>query len=158
MELNDIWNNEFSLLRKRLLGMANTREKFLIVESVLMNELQNKEHPHAAVAYLTELLQLSQSELSIGAAIEKINISHKHLICLFKKHVGVSPKLYQRIFRFQYALEAINKSGVTFSEILGKSAYFDQPHFNHEFKQFSGFTPREYLAMKKADNHTLILE
>lgn len=158
VELNDIWNNEFSFLRDRLLDTTNTREKFLIIENFLIYKLQNKEQPHAAVAYLTELLQQSRSELSIREAIKKINISHKHLIRLFKKHVGISPKLYQRIFRFQYALEAINKSDVEFSEILGKSDYFDQPHFNHEFKQFSGFTPREYLAMKKADNHTLILE
>lgn len=95
VELNDIRDYEFSFLRDRLLGMPNTREKFLILESFLMNKLQNEEQPHAAVAYLAELLQQTQSNLPIRAAIEKINVSHKHLIRLFKKQVGIRPKLFE---------------------------------------------------------------
>jgi len=65
--------------------------------------------------------------------------------------VGVSPKQYLRIMRFQKAIEAIeNNATVRWSKIALESRYYDQAHFIHDFKLFSGFTPNEYMKRKTA--------
>lgn len=157
-ELEDIWQKKFSLLREQLPEYSDIQDTFQIVEQFLLACLRKAEEPHAVIGYTTELLRQTISETTIREAAGKRNISHKYLIRLFKKHVGLSPKLYQRIFRFQHTLNAINKPNDDYSTILEQTDYYDQSHFNREFKQFSGMTPNEYISVLKADAHSLILE
>jgi AraC-like DNA-binding protein len=65
--------------------------------------------------------------------------------------VGVSPKQYLKIMRFQKAISAIeNNVSIQWSQIALESGYFDQAHFIHDFKHFSGFTPNEYIKRKSS--------
>ncbi|HET6821910.1 MAG TPA: AraC family transcriptional regulator, partial [Anaerolineales bacterium] len=68
---------------------------------------------------------------------------------LFRQQVGVTPKQYLKIMRFQKAICTIECSHpIRWSEIALQSGYYDQAHFTHDFKSFSGFTPGEYLNRK----------
>ncbi len=63
-----------------------------------------------------------------------------------KKIVGISPKQYQRIMRFNNVLHYINldHSGYNWPDIAGRFGYFDQAHFIREFKLFYGKTPADF--------------
>ena len=65
-----------------------------------------------------------------------------------RKIVGISPKLYQRIMRFNMALQYIrrNKCCCNWSEVASRFGYYDQTHFIKEFKLFYGKTPAEQSA------------
>ena len=72
--------------------------------------------------------------------------SQKHLIHLFKKYIGLTPKWYQRILRFNDLLKQIqNKENIAWADIAYRCGYTDQSHFIKEFKHFSGFNPREFI-------------
>ena len=59
----------------------------------------------------------------------------------------MTPKLYCRLARFQRLLRSIQKrKTVDWADAALNSGYFDQAHFNHDFREFSGITPTEYLA------------
>jgi methylphosphotriester-DNA--protein-cysteine methyltransferase len=74
-------------------------------------------------------------------------LSQKTLIARFQKRVGLAPKMLGRVFRFQRALQAMAQPAARDLTGLALDAgYYDQAHFNHEFRQFSGLTPTEYLA------------
>jgi AraC-like DNA-binding protein len=65
--------------------------------------------------------------------------------------VGVSPKQYLKIMRFQKAILAIEKNAsIQWSRIALESGFYDQAHFIHDFKLFSGFTPNEYIKRKSS--------
>jgi AraC-like DNA-binding protein len=84
--------------------------------------------------------------------INHIGYSQKHFIDLFKKQVGVTPKQYLRIIRFQKAIQELEQGASFFdwSRLALQSGFYDQAHLIHDFREFSGFTPGEYVQ-KKAD-------
>jgi AraC-like DNA-binding protein len=74
---------------------------------------------------------------------------------LFQKEVGLTPKLFCRVRRFQRVLRCIQK-GLAFdwTQIALECGYYDQAHFIHDFHAFSGINPSAYLAAHTAHlNH-----
>jgi len=67
----------------------------------------------------------------------------------------MAPKLYARVKRFQAVVETVQTlRDVNWTDIAAACGYFDQAHFIHDFRAFSGFTPTQYFALKGADlNH-----
>ncbi len=74
-----------------------------------------------------------------------LDISHKHLIDLFKQKVGLRPKQFARIVRFNHMLHSIDFSkSMSWSEVALQNEYYDQAHFIKEFYEFASLTPGEY--------------
>ena len=68
------------------------------------------------------------------------------MIKLFKDNVGLTPKGFLKIIRFQKAIQEIgNTKKVDWTKVAFESGYYDQAHFINDFKIFSGFTPNQYL-------------
>ncbi|WP_317162601.1 helix-turn-helix domain-containing protein [Myroides albus] len=75
-----------------------------------------------------------------------MNISERTLERLVKQYVGMSPKVYSRIIRFQANLNLLRESSFkSLTELTYESGYFDQSHYIREFKTFTGSTPKQYL-------------
>jgi AraC-like DNA-binding protein len=73
-----------------------------------------------------------------------------HLAAQFRSHVGVTPKRVARIYRFArliLSVDAPRPAGL--AELAHTAGYFDQAHFSREFKDFTGHTPAEYLALRR---------
>lgn len=67
----------------------------------------------------------------------------------FQSEVGMAPKLFARVQRFQAVIGAVHAlDEVDWAGIAADCGYFDQAHFIHDFRAFSGLTPTEYLAFK----------
>jgi transcriptional regulator GlxA family with amidase domain len=74
------------------------------------------------------------------------DISHKKLIRLFSEQIGYTPKLYLRVLRFQRLLDKVwDAHEVDWAPMAAAHGYCDQPHLIRDFREFSGFTPSEYL-------------
>ena len=68
---------------------------------------------------------------------------------MFKEHVGVTPKDFLKVIRFQNAIQQIEKQiSVKWTDIAYDSGFYDQSHFIADFKKFSGYTPAQYLKIK----------
>lgn len=78
--------------------------------------------------------------------------SERHLQREFARVIGVTPKMYGRIVRFRAACRAMRAqvddgaTGPRWTAAAASSGYFDQPHLVHDFRQFAGLTPTEFLA------------
>jgi AraC-like DNA-binding protein len=82
-------------------------------------------------------------------------LSHKWLIELFRAQVGLTPKLYCRLRRFETALTLIGQQKEpNWARLALRCGYFDQAHFNRDFRALSGLCPTEYLANRtEQENH-----
>ena len=73
----------------------------------------------------------------------------------FKKQIGISPKQLGRVLRLQSALQMLLNDKESLTTIAYESEYFDQAHFNKDFKEFVGTTPKEFLGNKNMELSTL---
>jgi AraC-like DNA-binding protein len=65
----------------------------------------------------------------------------------FLKQIGLSPKQLGKVIRLQTALKLLlNRKTGTFTQIAYESEYYDQNHFIKDFKEFTGTTPKDFLA------------
>lgn len=98
------------------------------------------------LTYLLAEIHRNQGELRIHELEEKSGYSARHLDNLFKKHVGIGPKFYSRVVRFQKTLRRmVAGTGEDFSRIAEEAGYYDQAHFINEFRTFCTKTPRQFL-------------
>lgn len=73
------------------------------------------------------------------------NVSARHLERHFLEHVGITPKTFSRLIRFDRAVRDIPARGARpWSQFALEHGYSDQAHFINEFKEFSGITPAQF--------------
>ena len=78
-----------------------------------------------------------------------IGLSPRRFIQVFSAEVGLTPKLFCRIRRFQRVVRHIAKEErVEWADVAADCGYFDQAHFIHDFRAFSGINPTTYLAQR----------
>jgi methylphosphotriester-DNA--protein-cysteine methyltransferase len=82
--------------------------------------------------------------ISTHALLNKVRISQRHLERLFREYVGLSPRQYMRVTRFETAVGHLHKTD-SFTRLALDLGYYDQAHFNHDFMEFTGLHPTAYL-------------
>ena len=94
-------------------------------------------------------LQRGGQPASLKQTAENLGYSQKQFIHLFKKHVGLTPKHYQRLARFNRVLSEIDmQQDVDWSQIAYACGFYDQSHLIRDFKALSGLGPQEYLLQR----------
>jgi len=146
--LDAIWGGTAAELRDRLLQARGARAKFAILERSLSDRLTGRnldEAQQRRVFWARDQL-LTTDPVRISDVVNQVGISHKHFIEQFRRHVGLTPKLFCRIRRFQRVLAQIAAHRqVEWAELACACGYFDQAHFVHDFRAFSGLNPTDYL-------------
>jgi len=144
-----VWGNEFSFLRERLRETSEISLKFAAVESFLLGTFQRSMARNPAVEYALAEIIRRPDQINLARLNQNIGYSPKHFIGMFKRQVGITPKAYLKIIRFQKAISEIEQhQAVDWTVISQDCGFFDQAHFINDFKSFSGFTPQEYVRRK----------
>lgn len=140
---------EIARLRQRLLDTDNMNARFALVEAWLSSRIAQGRPTLPVVEFAIARIRDNPSLLSLDAIAERTGYSHKHMIHLFKKHVGLTPKAYQRIIRFNQVLAEIeSRQQVNWIALAQDCGYFDHAHFIREFRRFSGFSPRQFQRLR----------
>lgn len=144
-----IWGMTFARLRERLLDAGSIAEMFTRAEEFLVKNFLNSVVVNPCVEYAMAEILRQPDHLNLGRMSSKIGYSQKHFIGMFKKHVGVTPKAYLKIMRFQKAIAEIERAGkISWTALSQDCGFYDQAHFINDFKLFSGFTPEHYLRQR----------
>ncbi len=96
-----------------------------------------------------DLIFQSNGMVTVAAMATAAGVSERQLERLFKKYIGLSPKYYARIIRFNYIFKLINLKNTSWAEIVYQSGYYDQSHFIRNFKAFTGEDPSSYYFEEK---------
>ncbi len=147
-------NAEFTSILKDNLSerLCNTQvldKQLEALESFFLTLLYNRsvQRQNNTATYATLMIRQGENLKDIR---QLLNISERSLERLFNDYIGISPKLYTRICRFQASLEIIrNANFSSLTEIAYLNDYFDQSHFIRDFKIFAGTTPSQFIAQTK---------
>lgn len=147
-----IFGRDIIHLRERLLAASSIDGMFALAENFLLRragDALNIVSGTNCIGYAVSNIVSQPHRLAFERLSEQIGYSQKHFIDLFKKQVGVVPKQYLKIMRFQKTITEIERdTSAHWSEIALRNGFYDQSHFIHEFRYFSGFTPGEYVKRK----------
>ncbi|QSQ28511.1 AraC family transcriptional regulator [Pyxidicoccus parkwayensis] len=150
VSLDTLWGAEGARLRQRLADAASVTERRHLLESTLTERLRRGDvfEPagapvvRRAVRLITEASELPRVE---GLA-RGLGISPRHLRRAFEDVVGMGPKEFARVVRFQRAVRASARaSAPDWGAIAAATGYYDQSHLITEFKALTGLTPRALL-------------
>ncbi len=148
--LADVWGEQTAAdLICRLHEARTIHLKFQVIEQWLMGLVKQELAHHPAVSFAVREFQKDPSLLSSASMAERAGFSQRHFIELFRDEVGLTPKRFCRVQRFQKVIRAVHKcAAVDWVDVALDCGYFDQSHFNHDFKKFSGLSPTEYLSLR----------
>jgi AraC-like DNA-binding protein len=90
----------------------------------------------------------------LGGLAAALDISPRQLERRFKREVGVGPKLFCRIQRFQKVFRELESGGNWVQAALA-CGYYDQAHLVRDMRQFSGETPSALLKGDELARHFL---
>lgn len=147
VELQDLWGRFAGELRERALAAPGPEAKLRVVELVLLERAAGMFDGQPVVEYAVDHFLARPGTTRIAEVSEKTGFSSRRFIQLFKQHVGLTPKAFCRVRRFQSVLKRITSGRpVNWTGVALDCGYFDQAHFIHDFRSFSGINPSKYLA------------
>ena len=147
VQLETVWGPRGLDLRDELLNARTPTARFEILERYLIAQSAGHLVKHPAVAFAVKEFGHVPRARTISEVSDQIGISWRRFTQMFSDEVGLTPKLFCRVRRFQEALVMIRKGGrVSWVNVALDCGYFDQSHFIHDFKAFSGLNPSSYVA------------
>lgn len=146
-----VWGPGVDGLRERAAEAPSTDEVLEIVEDGLRSRLRpSPARGFELVEGAAGLLADTWGATAVGALTQRAGVSANHLASQFKLHVGVTPKRMARIYRFAGLILSVDaRHPVDWSAQAPVAGYFDQAHLSKEFKDFTGYTPTQYLALRR---------
>jgi AraC-like DNA-binding protein len=146
--LESLWGNFAAELREELREISSVEARFQVLEKALLRQACRPLEKHPAVNFALKQCQYSGQTRNISEVSAQIGLSNRRFIEIFSQEVGLTPKLFWRVQRFQEALQLMrNGLPVRWAEIALTCGYFDQAHFIHDFQSFSGLNPTDYLNL-----------
>ena len=157
--LNEICNRNVSLkdidgqagrdLEEKMNEAITFQQRVNVVETYLFDLLKNNfaDFEFKRINHISELIKQTHGNININQMASAACLSRKQFERVFSNQIGISPKQYLRIIRFQSAIfHKQQNNNMNMIELTYKSGYFDQSHFIADFKSLCGMTPKQYFA------------
>jgi AraC-like DNA-binding protein len=140
----DIWGTRGSPLSSQLAGL-NEAARIDRVESVLLARLRRQEQRTRPVDVesLAATVLRRGGRVTVDGMARAAGVSRQHLSREFRERIGIGPKLYSRLARFQSVLaHASDRVPIDWARAALDMGFADQSHMIAECRQFSGLTPQ----------------
>ncbi len=146
LSLHEIINHEAVELEDKLHNSYNNKQRIIIIENFLMKKLMH-DKDFERVEHAVKKIKMFKGQLKSNEIAQEVCLGIKQFERIFSKHVGLNPKKYSSIIRFQNILNAkrINKE-LTMQQLAFDNGYFDHSHFIHDFKSLTGLSPRNFFT------------
>jgi AraC-like DNA-binding protein len=148
INLDDVFRHAADETWEKLQYAVTIEEKMAVTEKFLYREYLAHKMPNEKLVNAVDSILSTKEQVPIKNICKEFNISRKHLNNLFKLYAGVSPKVLSSIHRFQHVIKKMSQvKPNSFTSFAYEWEYFDQAHFNNDFKRFSGLNPTAYLNL-----------
>src|SRR5262249_49944553 len=125
VDLPTLWGAAAVDLREQLLAAPTPETKAHLLEHFLTRHAAWAQRPHPAVTLALASFQAGPARRSIAEVTEQLGLSPKRFIHLFKEAVGLTPKLFCRVRRFQELLGLIEQEQpMCWADLAHTSGYY----------------------------------
>lgn len=148
LNLNDFLGKQGKELEEKMMTAADNRQRVKIISDFLEKKSDQKQQQNLSIVGAVNQIIHSKENVSVRQMARNFGLSTRQFERKFKDVAGFSPKLFQRIIRFQGAVSRYARDYQSLTEIGYDCGYYDQSHFIHDFKEFSGYHPKAYFSGK----------
>jgi AraC-like DNA-binding protein len=149
ISLETLLKSEAAELEEQLLEAETIKERivfleaFLIKKLILNNDFERIEHA-------IKLIEHTKGQIKTFHLAQKVCLGIKQFERTFSNQVGLNPKKFSNIIRFQDMLQTKKKyPNLSLNHLAYDYGYYDQSHFIHDFKSLTGFTPKAFFKVRK---------
>lgn len=134
-------------LKQRLLDAPSRAARVDLMQTFVRERASRPSSAgNSAASFATRVMFESDGSAGLEMIQDKLRTTERSLQRLFEAEVGVSPRLFARICRFQSAFRRLNEGRFSaLGDLAHDAGYADQSHFIRAFKEFAGMGPKEYL-------------
>lgn len=148
-------------LLDRLREAREAEARLRILEKALIDRMpvfREKHLPmHPIVQYALDAFGNAPHIRTVADVSREIGWSRRWLSHAFAEQVGITPKRYCRLIRFQHVVREIASRPVDWADVALAGGFYDQAHLVHEFRAFSGLSPETFLKSERPfPNHVRI--
>ncbi len=140
---NFINHEQISIIEEQLFEAQNNIQRVSIVEQFLLTILY-KHEADKLISTAVEKIHLTKGIIKINQLASMLYISNDAFEKRFRKIVGTSPKQFSSIVRMTSIINQ-KQQKQSLADIVFDAGYYDQPHFNKDFKLFTGLTPTQFF-------------
>jgi AraC-like DNA-binding protein len=146
LDLHAINDKQGKSLGNQLMDAASTQAQIEILSSFLFSRiLANKAAADPGMQHAVSQIVQSRGSVSLKLLQDELYLTERSFERKFKQWVGISPKLFARICRFQSGLHQLRKNDFDkLSDIAYEHDYADHSHYIRAFKEFAGASPNQY--------------
>jgi len=148
VDLEALWGSTASEFRERLCTATTPSKRLAVLEEVLFRRLHQPPQRHGAIPVALDAFEQAGAEVKIRDLAGRLGLSQRRFIQVFAAEVGLTPKLYGRVRRFQRARELVRNAPADWAAVAVACGYFDQSHMIRDFGKFSGLSPVAYLNQR----------
>ena len=147
--LDDLLGARIERLREQLLEARSPLLYFDILEAFFLQLGRTRMVVNPFIEHAVNLINSRMVPPTVRYLAGRLGYSHKHLISIFEQHIGIRPKRFARVMRFQKAVHLMERGAPrSWASMAQAFGFYDQAHFINEFRAFSGLTPGRYLQAK----------
>ena len=144
-DLSSLLGKEGAVLEERILFAHDNNERVRIITDFLERRVKKNLQRHSMFSSI-ELIIRSGGSIKVEEIAGQHFVSMRQFERQFKQYSGLTPKLFSRIVRFHAACQHFGSSQKSLTDIAYECGYYDQSHFIHDFKEFSGYHPKSYFS------------
>ena len=140
IDLENISNKLFKELQIIWKKSLESKKQAKNISEILMANF-SEVYIDPVVNYMVDKIIQTQGQIELANIITKTGYSERQIQRKFKNIVGISPKVFIRIIRFKNIYQRLKGNKDNYARLAVTAGYFDQAHFNHEYKKFIGTSP-----------------
>lgn len=149
ISLEDVWGTAARELRDRLRQASSPGAKFRILEDFLLHAFMPRIANNRLVQFALSRFARDSAVSRVKEVARETGWSMRYFSQMFRENVGLSPKVWCRIQRFQRAVQQLHSGAdLPWAELALDCGYYDQSHFANEFRAFSGIDATSYCAKR----------
>jgi len=138
------------LLVEQLAALDGWPARFALLDAWLVRRIAAAQPASPDVAWAWRRIVASCGAVPIATLVEELGCSRRHLSARFGEDVGMTPKAFARMVRFERAVARLRSGDEELGVIAVDCGYYDQAHFNRDVRAFAGVAPGALLAERHA--------
>jgi AraC-like DNA-binding protein len=144
--LEDIFGDEGRRITMELHDAETWQARFDLLDREIGRRIAAARMPASEVLCAWTRIVESGGLVTIGVLVDETGWSQKHLVSQFREHIGLVPKTFARVMRFGRAVDRLRRrEHASLTELALDCGYYDQSHFDRDFRTFAGVTPTDLV-------------